>query len=435
MANKKVVILGGGTVSHIRNHLALCAPAYGKTARLLADACAEHSNKLDVQVVLTRMAGGYTEVLSNIDTDFEVITSKDLKLETPEEISDYVDLLVADTSVKIVFFNVAMVDFKASLIGDTNDSLNRGKFGKRLLSNEIHHLVLESYDKVISKIRKERKDIFLIGFKTTIGATSLEQYQKGLKLLKNSSCNLVLANDLTTRNNMIITPEEAVYHETNDRALALKNLVEMVYLRSHLTFTRSSIISGESVSWNSELVPNSLRTIVNYCIQNQAYKVFNGSTVGHFAVKLSETTFLTSKRKTNFNDLQTIGLVKVETDGPDTVVAYGFKPSVGGQSQRIVFAEHQDCDCIVHFHCPLKKDHKDQITVMSQREFECGSHQCGQNTSNGLKKFGNLYAVMLDNHGPNIVFNKDINPQEVIDFIKDNFDLAGKTGGYILHSV
>jgi hypothetical protein len=44
-------------------------------------------------------------------------------------------------------------------------------------------------------------------------------------------------------------------------------------------------------------------------------------------------------------------------------------------------------------------------------------------------KFGNLYAVYLDHHGPNIVFNKSIDPREVIDFIEQNFDLEDKTGG------
>jgi hypothetical protein len=57
------------------------------------------------------------------------------------------------------------------------------------------------------------------------------------------------------------------------------------------------------------------------------------------------------------------------------------------------------------------------------------SHQCGQNTSSGLKKFGNLYAVYLDQHGPNVVFNRTIDPAEVIRFIEENFDLEDKTGG------
>jgi len=229
---------------------------------------------------------------------------------------------------------------------------------------------------------------------------------------------------------MIVTPEEAAYHVTTDRDLALRQLVDIAWYRSHLTFTQSTVIEGKPISWNSDLVPNSLREAVNHCINGKAYKPFNGSTVGHFAVKLSDTEFLTSIRKSDFNKLDEIGLVKVITDGPDTVLAYGAKPSVGGQSQRIVFKDHPGFDAILHFHSPLKANHRDSIPVVSQREVECGSHQCGKNTSNGLKQFGNLKCVMLDSHGPNIVFNKDIDPKEVIDFIEANFDLAEKTGGY-----
>lgn len=120
-------------------------------------------------------------------------------------------------------------------------------------------------------------------------------------------------------------------------------------------------------------------------------------------------------------------MVRVVTDSEDTVTAYGAKPSVGGQSQRIIFSEHNDYDCIVHFHCPIKAE--SEVPVVSQREFECGSHACGSNTSKGLQRFGNLSAVMLDNHGPNIVFHHSIDPQEVIDFINENFELTSKTGG------
>ena len=125
-----------------------------------------------------------------------------------------------------------------------------------------------------------------------------------------------------------------------------------------------------------------------------------------------------------------VGLVKVKTDGPDSVIAYGSKPSVGGQSQRIVFTEHDGMDSIVHFHCPKKPDSR--VPTISQREYECGSHECGRNTSRGLASFGNLKAVYLDEHGPNIVFAKSINPQEVIDFIEANFELTEKTGGFVV---
>jgi len=160
---------------------------------------------------------------------------------------------------------------------------------------------------------------------------------------------------------------------------------------------------------------------------------------------------LTSIRKSNFNNLATTGLVRVKTDGPDTVLAYGAKPSVGGQSQRTIFRDHEGFDCIVHFHCPLKTNGElihtiyrgedvtfnrspigEVIAIVSQREVECGSHQCGKNTSNNLTDYGDFKVVMLDNHGPNIVFKRSIDPQIIIEFIERNFDLGKKTGGYNL---
>jgi hypothetical protein len=283
--------------------------------------------------------------------------------------------------------------------------------------------------KLIGLVRRHRKDIFLVGFKHTSGASADEQYAAGLRLVKEASCNLVLANDTVTRWNMVVTPEEARYYVTTDRDEALCGLVEMTYLRSHLTFTRSTIVAAEPVPWDSPLVPDSLRKVVNHCIRRGAYKPFRGSTAGHFAVKLNDKTFLTSRRKTDFNDLASVGLVKVVTDRPDSVIAYGSKPNVGGQSQRIVFHEHPDCDCIVHFHCPIKP--RSEVPQVSQREYECGSHECGQNTSRGLRRFGNLSVVYLQEHGPNIIFHRSIDSQEVINFIEENFELSEKTGGYI----
>jgi hypothetical protein len=427
---RKIYILGGGTVAHIRPHLALAAPAYGRTALLIRGYVLRHPDfKMDVEMVLTKMAGG--------------------DLETNDDVAKKVEEIVADPLTKIVFMNAALVDFKPQYLFDVSSNSYDAcesvgdKYGVRLQSNRYYRIGLEpatgprdtdgsANRKVINSIRKDRKDIFLVGFKTTCNATKQEQFEAGLRLCKTASCNLVLANDVGTRHNMIITPEEAAYHQTTDREEALKNLVDMAFKRSHLSFTRSTVIAGDSVPWDSPEVPQSLRTVVNHCIDGHAYKAFGGATVGHFAVKLSPTEFLTSKRKTNFNDLAKIGLVRVKTDGPDEVYAYGAKPSVGGQSQRIVFSEHPGFDAIVHFHSPMKSDAPDDIPIKSQRNVECGSHECGKSTSDGLKQFGNLKAVMLDQHGPNIVFPSSIDPTEVIAFIDRNFDLSKKTGGYSL---
>jgi hypothetical protein len=286
---------------------------------------------------------------------------------------------------------------------------------------------------LIEFVRQTRKDVFLVGFFWSFGVDQDEQYLLGLNLCKKASCNLVFVSDERSGFNMIVTPEEARYPKpeggTYSYYAALEELVEIAKLRSHLTFTRSTVIDGQPIPWDSELIPSSLRTVVNYCISRGAYKPFNGVTAGHFACKLNDTTFLTSIRKTNFNELPKIGLVKVVTDGPDTVLAYGARCSVGGQSQRIIFGDHQDVDCVVHAHVPIKSD--SLVPTVSQRAYECGSHECGKNSSNGLRQFGNLKAVYLDEHGPNIAFPQGIDPQEVIDFIETNFDLDQKTGGFV----
>ena len=40
-----------------------------------------------------------------------------------------------------------------------------------------------------------------------------------------------------------------------------------------------------------------------------------------------------------------------------------------------------------------------------------------------------ILAVMLDNHGPNIVYRKDVPAERVIAFIERHFELMAKTGG------
>ena len=200
---KKIHVLGGGTRFYIRPHLALSAPAGGKTARWLHKTIAYWPNDLfqgyEVNLHLTRMAGGN----SNLDMNADV--------------ARLVDELVADPDTKIIFFNVAMCDFEAHVLGPDGTGATimtpSGKDQPRLKSraDERPLISLTPAEKVIGKIRETRKDIFLVGFKTTAGATENEQFLAGLKLCKEAHCNLVVANDIQTKINMIVTPEQSRY--------------------------------------------------------------------------------------------------------------------------------------------------------------------------------------------------------------------------------
>lgn len=449
---RQIHIIGGGTVFHVRPHLALCAPAYGAVVCDLREALYQSDFDGIVHAYTTKMAGNRHSVWTARDglDNFELSN-----LETNEDIAALLDRLVADDKPKIIFLPAALCDFDVAGIEGRLESLGTGgKFfdasvGKqypRLTSDRDLSVTLKPSEKIIQRVRKTRKDIFLVGFKTTTGATPQDQFDAGLRLVKQASCNLVLANDLTTRLNMVVTPEQAPHYVSTDRQAALRGLVSMALQRAEGHFTRSTVVEGNPVAWNGDTVPESLREVVDHCIKRGAYKPFMGKTVGHFAFKVEDGTFVTSRRGVNFNELEVVGMVAVRTDGDDKVIARGAKPSVGGQSQRIIFAEHPDLDCILHFHCPLRpavpptpveERHGipvPSVAVRSQEAYECGSHECGQNTSDGLKSVlvdekgvPLIKAVMLDKHGPNIVFNRNVNPAKVIEFIERHWDLERST--------
>ena len=402
-------VIGGGTVNYIRNHFAVSAPAYGETARQLAAL-------IPGSVLhLTRMANPSS------------------RIETNDDLAALIDTLVADPATRAIVMNAAVADWSPVqlLQGETELPSEWGKYAPRL-KTEARGLTLElePSTKILSRIRKERKDIFLVGTKATTGASPQQQYIAALKLLKSNSANLVLSNDTVTKRNIVVTPEEAWYGD-GSRADALDWLVKILLSRSTNTFTRSTVLDGPRVPWQDPEVPAALRAVVDHLVDAGSYKPFRGKTAGHFAVKVGEDTFLTSARKTDYNtDLYDNGLIKVVSSGPDSVTAYGARPSVGGQSQRIIFREHPGFDCIAHAHVPLLVP--GTVNTVPQWPRECGSHQCGAATSAGLREVApGIKAVYLENHGPNVVFRRDVDPAHVISYMQDHFALSEKTGGLV----
>ncbi len=220
MVNNKIQIIGGGTVFHVASHLALSAPAYGQTARYLSSLTRDIIG-FDTVLTLTKMAGGKT-------------------VETNEDVAEWVDEIVKDPLTKIVFFNAAMADFEGlpwtfrdtdGGVTEFDQPLPSGKYVNRLQSSlkgvDGYAIELLPAPKIVNRIRKDRKDITLVAFKTTCGATEEEQNAAGLNLLQKSSSSLVLANDVKTRLNMVITPDGARLYVTKDRNEALCGLVEM----------------------------------------------------------------------------------------------------------------------------------------------------------------------------------------------------------------
>ena len=401
----KVHIFGGGTVNHVRPHLALCAPAYGTFARTLHNDAVVY-DKLEPVLHLTRMAGG------------------NKSLETNADVAAALEVIKGDPEPCVVIMNVALCDY-AGEVPMSGQYTTDPKARPRLRTSEgPQQMALIPADKLIASIRSERKDIYLVGFKTTSGATADEQFVAGLHLLKASSCNLVVANDIKTHRNMIITPERARYCVTADRATLSIQLVKMIRARAGLTFHRTAVLSPERLH-DPE---GALAGVLAYLADNGAYKPFRGVTVGHFAQKpegCSPTYMRSSRRGHNFTMESDRRLIDAQCMPGGSIRAYGAKPSAGARSQMQLFADHPEYDCIVHFHCKMREG--SEIPVRKQEAFECGSIECGVNTSDGIKDMGGIGAVMLEKHGPNIMFKATDDPERVIEFVKKNFDLSQGT--------
>lgn len=397
----------------MRPHLSLSSVAYGRTARRLKDLCAPVWGEDNVHLHLTRMANSGTG-----------------DLETNEDVRRLLVRIVADPDVKVLFLPVSLVDFTAKVLAKGSVPTDSGKLEPMLRSGDGRHIAsLDPSEKIIPGVRHYRKDLYLIGFRTTAGASEDEQFVAGYRFLRSASCNLVMTNDMHTRINMIVAPEQVRYHTSLDKDEVLERLTTMVSSRSRLTFTRTTTPVGPDVPWASEVVPEALRAVLEHCVSRGAYKAVLDTTPGYVSVREGDRSILTTARWADVRKIDEEGLTRCEFGEDRAVTAYGRKPSFEIQDQISVFRDHEGVDCVIHFHCPLRPDRPDSIPVREQWPFECGSHESGANVSSGMKRFGESTAVMLRGHGPTVAFSKDADPGKVVSFIERNFDLLGRTDG------
>ncbi|KVP40063.1 hypothetical protein WJ87_07730 [Burkholderia ubonensis] len=176
-------IFGGGTVQHVRNHLALCAPAYGTTARKLAAELENLRPDNTVKLHLTKMA------------------NPDSSMETNQDVSRVLNGLLSNPDTRAIIFNVAMCDFSGQI-----DGIESGKYAERLKTRDASyvHMELAPTPKVLASIKIARPDVFVVGFKTTAGATEIGQLSAADRQIRETGVNLVFANDTVTRNNMLV---------------------------------------------------------------------------------------------------------------------------------------------------------------------------------------------------------------------------------------
>lgn len=207
-----IEIFGGGTVSYVRNHLALCTPAYGSTARALARLFLENGvPAAQVRLNLTRMAD-----------------PQGATLETNEDVAERLNQVLDNPSTRVIIFNVALCDYRGQ-IGEVPS----GKYAERLSSREgAVTMALTPQDKLLARVCQRRPDVLLVGFKTTAGATEARQLDLAHRQFQETGAQLVLANDTLTRHNLLVHNEggttDYICHKSANRAAIIRLLAEEV---------------------------------------------------------------------------------------------------------------------------------------------------------------------------------------------------------------
>ncbi len=434
-------VIAGGTFNHVSPHFALSAPAFGKVGRELVGRLpgalirAGHEGA-EVRLVLTRMAQGGWDRAQEDEELFAKVGIHDLV--TNEDLEALLTHLATDPSTRCIIAAAAVCDFEPLQITPTyTDPTVFGKhIHPRLSSDREHTLTIVPSEKLLTTVRRTRKDIFLVAFKTTAGQSEQETYARGLKLLKRNSANLVLANDVVRHTNLVVTPEEFPY-ATSSRGEALDLLCEMIADRTKLTFVRTTMREGERANvrelYAQGKIPQNFVPVLEHLIARGGFKSFLGKTSGHFGCFVDGEPYVrvSSVRKTDHNRVLEDGMAKIFGDEDGSIIAAGARPSVGEHTQQQIYERFADkVHAIVHVHCPLTREGEQMIPTASQKPFECGSNECGFNTASNMREIEpGIYAVQLDGHGPNIAFHRDVDAACVINFVDRYVDFSKKTGG------
>ncbi|MCP4280129.1 MAG: hypothetical protein GY776_08995 [Alteromonas sp.] len=166
-----IVIFGGGTVSHVRNHLGLCAWSRGTTARKLKQLLPQ------AKLVLTAMGSESSQIVTYMDLHNEVFKA------------------CADPRTSVIVMSCAIPDFEGEVDGIAN-----GKHAARLQSRgDAPSITLRAVPKLIDDIKHRRPDIKIVGFKTTTGDTIEQQRDKAERM----GVDYVIANDVVNRRNLL----------------------------------------------------------------------------------------------------------------------------------------------------------------------------------------------------------------------------------------
>jgi len=168
-----IIIYGGGTFSHIRNHLSLCAMSFGTTAKWLKNHLPQATLRL------TKMADSTSNLVTN------------------DDVLGDLEIYLADPHTSTIIMSAALCDYEGQI-----GNVKSGSHAERLQTRKGPALLnLLPAPKVIDFIKALRPDIKIIGFKTTTDKPLYIQLEQANRM----DVSVVLANDTVSRSNVLVT--------------------------------------------------------------------------------------------------------------------------------------------------------------------------------------------------------------------------------------
>jgi hypothetical protein len=222
---KHIYVVTGGTLVHVRPHFSLCAAAYGQVGSEIHDgltaglAARRRVDDFRVHLVRTRMAGpSPAETVAHLQ-ELGVPPAP----ETNADLRTLVQAVTARAETAALVMAAAVCDFEPvelTVTGETGPQTTTdfGKGQKRLHHVRSATLALRPSEKLVDLVKSGRPEVCLVTFKTTAGLLESDLRAQAMQNLQRSRSDLVFANDIQHRLNLVVTATGEILQGADRRA-------------------------------------------------------------------------------------------------------------------------------------------------------------------------------------------------------------------------
>lgn len=200
---KTIIITAGGTSEKIDNVRKITNSSSGKLGMIIANHLLDTREDIKIYYICSKEA--YRPNHRRV---------KVIEVSSTEELKNRVECLLSNTRIDYFIHSMAVSDYMTDYITTIDrikDSLKRDKDidealknidvigGSKISSYEDNLvIVLKPTPKIISLIKEQSPNTYLVGFKLLDGVSVDELIEVAKKLRNKNNCDLVVANDLAT---------------------------------------------------------------------------------------------------------------------------------------------------------------------------------------------------------------------------------------------